>query len=346
MSENSDESKGKLLKAVYTPQQVSTYGLLAVENIVKNEQRGVHINIPELGKYVAPIMPGQICAVIAQTHHYKSGFLHFLEHELALQLVREQREDEIIVHVSVEEGVEEQAFLEFARYYGEDAGKIASGQIQDWDKLREVAVQVSGIPIYRIGDSLARTDEIPSLHMSNMIKAINHLINDLLDWKPRIAALFFDYLQAFPIDPDIRKSGIEGQRRLQVREDIYKLRRAASHFSCPVFVAVQAKQHLDGCKPPIMVPGIYDGEESSSIAQRCDRIFTLWMPAKTHAVGEQISFKGREFSVGEDMLWIKVAKQRGGFPSGAVFPCLIDFKTNKITIDDSTRRLIFGGMNQ
>lgn len=337
--------KETLLKTAYTPQQVATYGLNAVENIIKNTQRGVKIAVPELGKYFAPVMPGQICAVIAQTHHYKSGFLHFVEHELAMQLIEEQRQDEIIVHVSVEEGVEEQAFLEFARYCGEDAGKIASGNIQDWGKLREAAVHVGNIPIYRIGDSLARAEDTPSLHMGNMVKAIEYMVNDLLDWKPKIAALFFDYLQAFPLDPDIRKAGIDGQRRLQVREDIYRLRKAAAHFNCPVFVAVQAKQHMDGCKPPIMIPGIYDGEESSSIAQRCDRILTLWMPAKTNSLGEHISFKGREFAVEEPMLWIKVAKQRGGFPSGAVFPCLINFKTNKITLDDKTRRLVFGGSN-
>jgi hypothetical protein len=166
--------------------------------------------------------------------------------------------------------------------------------------------------------------------MSNMIRAIQTLQEDLLDWKPKIAGLFFDYLQAFPIDPEIKESTKDAQRRLQVREDIYRLRQAAAYFKCPVFVAIQAKQNLEGASPPIMLPGVYDGEETSSIAQRLDRVITLWMPKQTHLVGETIDYKGRWFKVEENQLFVKIAKQRGGLPAGKVWPCRIDFRHNTI----------------
>lgn len=316
--------------AVYTPQQVVTYGLEAVKNARDNKARGLGVNIAEIRDYFAPVMPGQVCAVVGQTSHYKSGFLHYIEHEAAKQLMSEGREDEILIHVSVEECVEEQAFLEFARDSGEDAGSLARGQVQDWDKLEASAIRVGSIPIYRIGDSLARAEDMPNLYMSNMVKAIQTLSENLLSWKPKIAGLFFDYLQAFPIDPEIRQTAHDAQRRLQVREDVYRLRKAAAYFRCPVYVAVQAKQHLDGAHPPLMLPGIYDGEETSSIAQRFDRIISLWMPKMTSPVGTQIDYKGFSFMVEENLLWIKVCKQRGGLPSGKVWQCRVDFAHNLI----------------
>lgn len=316
--------------AVYTPMQVSAYGVEAIKAARDNAMRGLGINIADVRDYFAPVMPGQVCAIIAQTSQYKSGFLHFIEHEAAKQLQREGRDNEILIHVSVEECVEEQAFLEFARISSEDPGKLARGEVQNWDLLMDVAIKVGNIPIYRIGDSLARAEDMPNLYMSNMIRSIQTLAEELLDWKPRVAGLFFDYLQAFPIDPEINKVGGDQKRRLQVRSDIYRLRQAAAYFKCPVYVAVQAKQILDGAKPPIMLPGIYDGEESSSIAQRCDRVITLWMPKQTHHIGELIQHDSFYFTVEENILWIKVAKQRGGLPSGKTFPCRIDFRTNTI----------------
>lgn len=322
--------------AIYTPAQVSTYGMQAITNAKNNRTRGLHLGIPNIDGYFAPVMPGQVCGVIAQTSHYKSGLLHFIEHQSASQLMIDGREDEILVHVSVEECVEEQAFLEFARQSGEEAGQLARGSVQNWDLLQAAAVKVGSIPIYRIGDSLARSEDMPNLYMSNMIRAIKTLSEQVLDWRPKIAGLFFDYLQAFPIDPEIKQEGSrDAQRRLQVRQDVFRLRQAAAYFNCPVFVAIQAKQHLDGANPPIMLPGIYDGEESSSIAQRLDRIITLWMPKQTHPVGTTVNFGGGDwFKVEENMLWIKIAKQRGGLPAGKSWPCRVDFRTN--TIETST----------
>lgn len=317
--------------AVYTPPEVAAYGVQAINDIRKTTSRGIKLGIPEIDEYFAPLLPGQVCAIIAQTSNYKSGLMHFIEHQAAREIsANKERKDEIIIHVSVEEGVEEQSYLEFARYTGEDAGKLARGQVQDWSRLERAAVTVGTVPIFRIGDSLARAEDAPHLTMSNMIRAVKHLKEDLLDWQPRVAGIFFDYLQAFPYDEEHQKVSRDDQRRLQVRADIYRLRQAASYFACPVFVGVQAKQNLQGANPPIMLPGVYDGEESASIAQRCDRVLTLWMPARTAVVGESVQKGSFNFTVDVDDLFIKVAKQRGGLPAGKAWRCKIDFAKNMI----------------
>lgn len=321
--------------AIYTPSQTSTYGLNAVRVAEKTKETGVGITIPiaEIRDYVPPVLPGQVMAIIAQTSNYKSGMLHFIERCSAMSMAEASTRQHILIHVSVEESVEEQAFLELARESGDDAGELARGVVQDWNKLEAAAIRFGDVPIYRIGDSLARSEDMPMLYISNMIRAIDTLVDgDILDWKPKVAGVFFDYLQAFPIDPEFRRETRDTQRRLQVRSDIYRLRQLAAKYRCPVFVAVQAKQHLDGAHPPIMLPGQYDGEESASIAQRCDRIMTLWMPKSTHSIGQMVSSKDGDFIVEENQIWIKVAKQRGRLPSGKVWRCVIDYQTNTIAL--------------
>lgn len=317
--------------AVYTPPQVATYGIQAIEAVRKNAVHAIPLPIAEVRDYFAPMLPGQLCAIIAQTHHYKSGFLHFWEHEIA-RLLSQNGDPRAVIHVSVEECVEEQAFAEFARSSGEDPGRMARGDVQDWDLLLSSALQVGTIPIYRIGDSLARAEDLPNLYMTNMIRSLKALVEGQVTGEPITPAMIcFDYLQAFPIDPEVKGERIKEQRRLQVRQDIYRLRQAAAYFRCPVIVAVQAKQTVSKeDKSPIYLPGIYDGEESSSIAQRSDRIITLWMPKNHHAPGTRIEHKNFSFRVSENQLWLKVAKQRGGLPSGKAWPCLINYQTNMI----------------
>lgn len=320
--------------AIYTPAQASSYTIKAIQNIKNQVHQGLGIYLGEqFEKYFPPVLPGQLCSIVAQSSHGKTSFMRFIEMMGAKKLMEQGREDEIFVHVSVEELVEEQIFLELAREADEDAGALARGIVLDWDKLMTASIKVGTIPIYRIGDSLARVEDWPDLYMSNMVEAIRFLRDDYLDFHPKIAAVFFDYLQAFPIEPKNRGADHDKQRRLQVRDDIYNLRRAAKMFECPVFVNVQAKQHLDGANPPIMMPGIYDGEESSAIAQRSDRILCMWMPKQTAGTNTEVKHKGGSFIVEENMVWIKVAKQKGGLPSGKTWPCRINFKSNYYSPD-------------
>jgi hypothetical protein len=317
--------------AVYTPPEVSQYGLAAVKNIKANQHRALSIGMAEIRDYYAPLMPGQLSAVIAQTSNYKSGFLHFLEKVAAAQLIAQGRTDEVLVHISVEEIIEEQSFLLLSRESGERAGKLARGQVQDWSRLQEAAIRVGTIPIYRIGESLARAEDFPHLTITNMIRSIMALAKgEVTGKKMKIAGLFFDYLQAFPLDTEVKQAQMDKQRRLQVRQDIYRLRQIAAHFKCPVWVAVQAKQTLSGSSGQFMMPGIYDGEESSAIGQRSDRIVQLWMPKMNHPVGSIVRHNGASFLVKDDLIFLKVGKQRGNLPSGKTWECKIDFETNTI----------------
>jgi replicative DNA helicase len=329
--------------AIYYPDEAAVYAVQAVENVRNNKSIGIPCAIPGMDQYFAPLLPGQTCAVIAQTSQYKSGFLRHWERNIAQNLMIEKRKGVGVFHVSVEEGVEEQVFQELANRMGQDAGSIARGDVQDFTQLVKHATMIGNVPIVRIGDSLARAEDMPYLTISNMVRAIE-MISKGVPGYPAIqpAAIFFDYLQAFPFDSEIRKMGAgDQQRRLQVRDDTFRLKQAAAYFKCPVVVAVQAKQKMDGSPAGTNLPGIYDGEESSSIAQRFDRIITLWLLARTRMPGEWIDIAGVRFKVDGDMLFAQVAKQRGGLPAGRIFPCRVDFVRNIIRHDPA----ILGGKN-
>ena len=320
--------------AVFTPAETSTLGVERVKEMEANKHRAMPLDINEIGAYLAPLMPGELCAIQAQTSNYKSGLINSWEHSLAKYLKAQGRNDEVIIHVDTESTIEGLAVEEIARGSDHTVADLARGNVRDWSKVIKAAGQLASINIYRIGSALGR-DDMPDLYLSNIYRAIRYMTDGkLTDTKIVPACIFIDYLQALPIDPEVRGASKKDQRRLQVRDDVYRMRRMASYFKCPIVVGVQAKQNLTGHAGPNMrIPGTYDGEETSAIAQRFDRVVSLWMPKTTHTVGETLSHRSLSFDVEEDLIWIKVNKQRGGLPAGRAWQCRIDYRTNEVGLD-------------
>jgi hypothetical protein len=55
------------------------------------------------------------------------------------------------------------------------------------------------------------------------------------------------------------------------------------------------------------------------------------MPKHTSSIGEMLTANSFSFIVAENQLFIKVTKQRGGYPSGKAWLCQVDFLTNTIS---------------
>ena len=319
--------------AVFTPAETSALGVEHIKEVEANKHRAMPLDIGKIGDYLAPLMPGELCAIQAQTSNYKSGFINMWEHSLAHHLKMQGRADEVIIHVDTESTIEGLAVQEIARGSDHTIADLSRGNVRDWSKVIKAAGQIATVNIYRIGAALGR-DDMPDLYLSNIYRAIRYMTDgELIDQKLIPACIFVDYLQALPIDPEVKTANKKDQRRLQVRDDVYRLRRMANYFKCPVVVGVQAKQNLSGHTGPNMrIPGTYDGEETSAIAQRFDRVISMWMPKTTHTVGEALTHRSISFDIDEDMIWIKVCKQRGGLPAGKAWPCRIDYRTNQIAL--------------
>lgn len=325
----------ELRSAVFTAAEKSTIGIEYIQQMQAQKHRAMPLPLKGVGnnEYFADLMPGEICAVQAQTSNYKSGFMNWWERGLAKHLVATGRENEIIIHVDTETSIQSLAIQDIARNSNHTVADLSRGNVRDWKQVIQAAGKMSGIEVYSVAHSLG-TDTMPDLYLSNIYRAIRFMVGGELLGKPLTpACIFIDYLQALPIDPEV-KSGekeMKHQRRLQVRQDVYRLRQMAAFFECPIVVGVQAKQVLTGHGGVNMqIPGTYDGEETSSIAQRFDRMLSLWLPKTTHTVGTSLTHSGISFDVTESLMWLKVNKQRGGLPAGRSWKCDIDYKTNDI----------------
>jgi hypothetical protein len=335
---------------IFTPQEVAALGVRGIERARDGQSRAMRFDFghEKINSYIAPLIPPQTAVIIAQTSNFKTGFMRCVSRMWANQLEREGRTDECIIYVSLEETVEESSYFDFERYSGdaygrnqERAGSLARGVVENWDTLLAASTKVAGVPIYRIGDSLEKPRNFRELYLSNIQNAIMYMVSGRLGFPVKPAAILVDYLQALPPDPGIRSQGEDAIRRLQVRQDVYGLRDMGKFIGCPVFFASQAKQHLDNevKGDGWRLPGLYDGSEAKEVADRPDRVYDFWLPKMTSAVGTIIEHGNFKFKVEENLAFLRVAKQRGGLPSGAIFPMRINFTTGDIFFDSNFNSL-------
>ncbi len=326
---------------IYSPHESSMLGFELAKRAAEHSQFGVGLDIPGTGAsgapddpavkdYFAPLLPWEICAVQAQTSNGKTMFVNNWERQIVAQLKKQER-DEVIIHVSLEESIEAMAFQDYGRVLKVSPAKFARGEFTDWAKMQWAMTQIDGVPIWRIGDSAA-TPTAPELTLSNIYRSIRELVEGRITgekWKP--AVVIVDYLQALPIDLEVKKRSRDDQRRLQVASDVFRLREMTTHLKCPIIVPVQAKQDLTGANLPYQIPGIFDGLETSTIATRFDRIMSLWLPKMSAPVGSTLSNKDGStiIRIKEDQCFMKVNKQRGGLPSGRVWEFRVDYNTGE-----------------
>ena len=317
---------------IYSPNEASNLGLEQSKRAAEHSQFGIELDIlgttPAIKDYFAPLLPWEICAIQAQATSGKTMFANFWMRQIAEQLKREKR-DEIMIYISLEESIEAQVFSEFGRILKQRPADFARGTFTDWARAMWAKSQIDTIPVWRIADSAATPEDAPELTLSNIYRAIKELIDGRITsekWKP--AVIFLDYLQVLPIDPEIKTERYDVQRRLQVARDVDRLRRMTTFLQCPIIINLQAKQELKGNNPPLMIPGLYDGSETMSIATRFDRMLSLWLPKTSYPVGTTHSNKdGINLTVKEEQAFIKVNKQRGGLPAGLIWELRVDYQT-------------------
>jgi len=318
---------------IYAPNEKSNLGYQQAQRAASHSQFGIELDIkgtlPAVKDYFAPLLPWEICAVQAQTSNGKTYFTNYWERQIVDQLKRQKR-DEIIIHVSLEESIEAMAFQDYGRILKQKPADFARGVFTDWARMLLAKKEIDGIPVWSIGDSAETPEDAPELTLSNIYRAIQELVSGKITgepWKP--AVVIVDYLQALPIDPEVKQAQKQDQRRLQVMNDVFRLRKMTTVLQCPIIVPLQAKQELSGNNLPYMIPGMYDGSETSAIATRFDRIISLWMPKTTHIVGGYAQTKDSSTSilVKENQCFLKVNKQRGSLPAGMVWELAINFET-------------------
>jgi replicative DNA helicase len=312
---------------IFTPHEVGLAGYKAAKRAIEFGDVGIPLTISgcDISDYVAPFLPWELIGLQAQTHNGKSFFVDWFE-RMTAEFLKSKNQEGDIVHISHEESVEAMAFTEYGRLLDVLPAKLARGEYKDLNKIEIAMKEIDGSRIFRIADCAGNDEDDNFLTLTNVDRALTALQEGQIADKRKLRLVVDDYLQAHPAD-----GSSEEQERLQIRNDVYKLRKMAKRLIVPIIVCIQAKQKLEGARPPYLIPGMYDGQGSSTIGQRCDRLLSLWMPKNDYPVGSPV-YSGsqgnqvREFDVTEEMCYLKVNKQRGGLPSGKTFELRMDFQ--------------------
>jgi len=259
---------------------------------------GVPFGLPSVDEKVIPFHPGDMVAFVARPGHGKTSILAYLARAEAKRIQkREAAETEAVVYVTWEQVTEEiNAVLDIGGSY--TVSDIAWGRAS-LDAVEGQARKRAGMPIWLIGDSLARTDaHSPRMYPDAVFAAIESMAEDY-GVKPTL--LCFDYIQLIPIPA-------QADRMKQVTEAAHRCKELAKRVGCPAAVAVQARREVDS--RDIKIPGLWDAQWASSIEQTSDKYFSLWRPWLTEDRGGVIDIDGRPVPVTENLLILSMQKQR------------------------------------
>jgi len=323
---------GRLVQSAdltYLTPDTLTAGLDYIDYIQKNQGRAIELPIasPLVQDYCPPVIPGHIMLVVAQSHNGKTEFLEALAKHNALRAAKHNPKA-VVAFVHLEENIQDASLKQISRLSGVPMGKLARGEVNLADlRLNPELNKINDAPIARIAVSMRTGDSqytAKRLYRPEIHRQLKALESE--GWE--IVLLIVDYLTALPTD-----AKDDEERRLKVREDLYEFRDWGNAMRFPVASGSQAKQKLEGAPAPgIMLPGLYDITESKDVAERSDRVYTFWMPKTTNLLGKTFDFGKHTLRVTNDLILMRVCKQKGGLQSGRIFICRWNYATGTIEL--------------
>jgi len=285
-----------------------------------NSHMALKFPVPELQYYFHPVFPGEQATIQAESHNFKTGFMDFWASYAARTLPAGKS---IVIKINTEDAIESLVLGELARHDAGNLDDLSEGIIKDADRYLQAETEAGALPIVHIGESLGMDDSnAAQLYLSNVIRLIDYARKEYFAEEMQIAAIFVDYIQALPFDPEVKRASIEQTRRIQVMQDEDRLRRAAKYFKCPVIVAAQSRE-LPRKENKLNMPGFYDVQETTYVPQHTDRLYSIALPKMSGRVGELMEYGGVGFTVSENQMWIKCHKQKRYKNTGASFPLVI-----------------------
>lgn len=253
-----------------------------------------------LDKYVIPLHPGDLMAVVARPGHGKSSWMAYMAKRAAKDILKRKADDEVVVYVSWEQTVEEiEAFFQSDKEI--TSSDIAWGRA-DLKKLKTKALKRVHLPLWMFGESKRHEGyKRPRLTIDYVYESIEAMYDE---FGKRPILMCLDYVQIMPIDT-------RGADRLtQVNEAVNDAKQLAVRMGLPIIMGVQARREVDGYRNPI--PTMSDAQWSSSVEQIADKQIGIWRPIKTVDPAERpkIEVGGHHFVNDENLFVIKLLKQR------------------------------------
>jgi replicative DNA helicase len=256
-----------------------------------------------LDRYMIPLHPGDLMAVVARPGHGKSSYLAYMAMHAARDIVANKRTDEVVIYATWEQSVEEvESFFESGDKY--TSTELAWGRVPI-ERIEHGVVDRPLLPIWLMGNSLHNIDP----HKAPMtVDEVFHEIRNLKDdFGKRPALICLDYLQIIPIDK-------QKERNQQVHEATIQAKQLAMAVGCPIIAGVQASRAVDKNRDGI--PTMGDAQWSSAIEQTADKQLALYRPIKNYEKNindkepEFIVYNDKKYYHPQELLIIRLLKQR------------------------------------
>jgi replicative DNA helicase len=313
---------------VFAPNDAVKAAIKTIEQRRSYTGAGVRTGIPVLDNYMIPARPGELITVMGMSSNYKSGFMQYWARHTAEEIMSEGLDNECVVYVTWEQSIEEMLAFDLAFTARLSATDVVQGKVSDeeLERLRsDVGSRRAVTPVYLIGHSVQEEKRRPRMQLTAVGQALEYIKGEF-GVRPR--AIFLDYLQ--------RISAEQGEdRRMQVFHIVDRCKDMSLAMGCPVILGCQAGRQVYGEKWG--VPGMADGLECSNIEHSTDKMYGLWMPKTSYEVGTRLDTKEQSLTVTENLLIVKVLKQKLG-PAGRWFPLYVQPEKNEITEMDLRAR--------
>lgn len=280
--------------------------------IDENQALAMPFHVEGLEDRVPPQYPGELAIYEARSHHGKSTALRDAAFKAQKRI--EDSDQFFVGMVSLEDTSETTAAKQVAKY----------GNPLEYQDDQFIFV----------GNSFNMSmEDMGELNVGNIIRALDYGIEQF-PAKKGYSAVFLDYAQIIPPDPERRMMTNNDQKRLQVADDVRRLFHAAKHFKCPVGLASQAliKGQRDNYTTKMKIPGAADMAETGELYSIPDIVYAYWQPKHDHPIGSRVEEGGWGFEVTPNLCFVRILKRRNaemmGYVGkkdciGRVFPCFI-----------------------
>lgn len=286
--------------ALFTPNDVSILTLAEIDKNRKDPGNGVRVGISGIDTILNPLRPSREVFILGRPSHGKTSFCTQWARNLATTLQQTGKDGEVVVFITWEMPVEDFGMYDLASECKMDSAALDQGKVtpDEWTALEAAAMRRATLPLWLIGHSVARRKKMPRLTMTNVAQSLMWAEREM-GIKPK--AIFLDYLQL--IQPEESK-----ERRLQVEENVYRIKDMAQALGTVAIAAAQARREVDDRE--WKVPMMGDGQESSAIEQAADVVIGVSRPILYTEAGKVVS--GCDLVCEESLLLVGIEKQRKG----------------------------------
>jgi len=247
-----------------------------------------------------PLLPGELCSIIARPGNGKTGFMMRWARERSNALRGMNIRDRAVIYITLEQSIEELNAFNLAADEHLSITSLAKGEIskEEWARCLKNAVGRRFLPLWNIGYSSMTPEKQIRVDIDAIRGALNLICED---HRMIIDMIFVDYLQRIPIN-DRSES-----KTVAVSENVDALKTIALESKCPVVLGVQARREVEERSEPI--PEIQDGQWTSNIEQTSDRVLSLIRPRLYREEGKQF---GKRAVSGHCQMIVTVLKQKMG----------------------------------